>query len=255
MARIRSIKPELPQSESMGKVSRDARLTFILLWTLADDEGRLRGNSRMLASLLFPYDDDARDLIDGWLGELDRNAVICRYQVDGESFIQICKWLDHQKIDKPSRSKIPPFHESMRSDAPQPSAPPGPPAGTPPARVKLQPRSQPAQLRPDGVEDAVWDGWMALRKAKRAPVTQTVIDTAVSEAAKAGLSLNDFLTIWCFRGSQGLQAEWLKSGDFAILRSGQSTQTLSSAGQQTINNAASLKARLQQQDDQHGGVE
>ena len=57
MARIRSIKPELPQSESMGNVSRDARLTFVQLFTLADDEGRLRGNSRMLASLLFPYDD------------------------------------------------------------------------------------------------------------------------------------------------------------------------------------------------------
>ncbi len=46
MARIRSIKPEFPQSESMGNVSRDARLTFIQLWTLADDSGRLRGSSR-----------------------------------------------------------------------------------------------------------------------------------------------------------------------------------------------------------------
>ena len=60
MARIRTIKPEFPQSESMGRVSRDARLCFVMLWTIADDSGRLRGNSRMLASLLFPYDDDAK---------------------------------------------------------------------------------------------------------------------------------------------------------------------------------------------------
>lgn len=114
MARIRTIKPEFPHSESMGRVSRDARLTFIELWTLADDEGRLRGNSRMLASLLFPYDDDAKDLIDTWMAELEREHCIVRYQIEGASYVQICNWLEHQKIDKPSKSKIPPFGESSR---------------------------------------------------------------------------------------------------------------------------------------------
>lgn len=114
MARIRSIKPELPQSESMGNVSRDARLTFILLWTLSDDEGRLRGNSRMLASLLFPYDDDVPSLIDSWMMELESEGCIVRYKVEGQSYVQICNWLIHQKIDKPSRSKIPEFVESSR---------------------------------------------------------------------------------------------------------------------------------------------
>jgi uncharacterized phage protein (TIGR02220 family) len=117
MARIRCIKPELPQSESMGRVSRDARLTFIQLWTIADDEGRLRGNSRMLASLLFPYDDDAKDLIDGWLGELEVEGCLVRYKVKSDSYIQIANWLIHQKIDKPSRSKIPAFDESPRIPA------------------------------------------------------------------------------------------------------------------------------------------
>ena len=114
MARIRTIKPELPQSESMGKVSRDARLLFILTWTLADDEGRLRGSSRMLASLLFPYDDDAPKLIDGWIDELVREDCLQVYSVDGATYMQIAKWLNHQKIDKPSRSKIPEFVESSR---------------------------------------------------------------------------------------------------------------------------------------------
>ncbi|PRE27552.1 hypothetical protein L0Z36_05420 [Burkholderia multivorans] len=114
MARIRTIKPEFPQSESMGRVSRDARLTFIQLWTLADDEGRLRGNSRMLASLLFPYDDDAQSLIEGWLGELEQEQCLVRYKIGGTSYIQITNWLIHQKIDKPSKSKIPAFDESSR---------------------------------------------------------------------------------------------------------------------------------------------
>lgn len=114
MARIRTIKPEFPQSESMGRVSRDARLLFIQLWTIADDEGRARAASRMLASLLFPYDDDAPDLIEGWLAELEQEGCIVRYQVDGSTYLQIAKWLSHQKIDKPSASKIPPFDEESR---------------------------------------------------------------------------------------------------------------------------------------------
>lgn len=114
MARIRTIKPEFPQSESMGRVSRDARLTFIMLWTLADDSGRLRGNSRMLASLLFPYDSDAFERIDGWLSELDSEGCIGRYKVGSDAYIEILNWLTHQKIDKPSQSKIPAFDESSR---------------------------------------------------------------------------------------------------------------------------------------------
>lgn len=115
MARIRTIKPEFPHSESMGRVSRESRLCFILLWTIADDAGRLRGNSRMLASLLYPYDDDAKNKIDGWLDQLSSEGCIARYEVDGTSYLQILKWTDHQKIDKPSPSKLPAFVESSRT--------------------------------------------------------------------------------------------------------------------------------------------
>lgn len=114
MARIRTIKPEFPQSESMGRISRDARLLFVMLWTIADDSGRLRGNSRMLASLLFPYDDDAKTLIEGWLGELESERCLVRYLVESDTYVEILNWQKHQKIDKPSPSKIKPFDESSR---------------------------------------------------------------------------------------------------------------------------------------------
>jgi hypothetical protein len=114
MARIRTIKPEFPQSESVGKLSRDARLLYIQLWTIVDDAGRARAASRMLASLLYPYDDDARDLIEGWLTELEHGEHIRRYEVDGSQYLEITKWLEHQKIDKPSRSRLPEFVEGSR---------------------------------------------------------------------------------------------------------------------------------------------
>lgn len=64
--------------------------------------------------------------------------------------------------------------------------------------------------RPDDVSEQVWGDWLQLRKTKRAAVSQTVIDEARTESAKAGLSFERFLAVWCARGSQGMQAEWLK---------------------------------------------
>lgn len=71
----------------------------------------------------------------------------------------------------------------------------------------------PAIPCPDGVDSQVWSDWLALRKAKRAPVTQTVLDEAGREASKAGIELEAFLRLWVARGSQGLQAEWLKPNE------------------------------------------
>lgn len=71
-------------------------------------------------------------------------------------------------------------------------------------------RSPPTLPNPDDVDAQVWSDWLQLRKAKSAPVTATVVDSARSEAVKAGMTLEAFLRVWCARGSQGLQAEWLK---------------------------------------------
>lgn len=63
---------------------------------------------------------------------------------------------------------------------------------------------------PDDVERQVWSDWLQLRKAKKAPVTETTITEARREAGKAGISFEAFLRAWCRRGSQGLEASWLK---------------------------------------------
>jgi len=64
--------------------------------------------------------------------------------------------------------------------------------------------------RPPDVDQQIWEDWKQLRKAKKAPVTQTVVNAAFREAKKADMSINEFLAIWCSRGSQGLQADWIK---------------------------------------------
>jgi len=64
--------------------------------------------------------------------------------------------------------------------------------------------------KPSDVEKQTWDDWCQLRKAKKATVTQTVINGARKEAEKAGMRLEEFLQVWCRRGSQGLEASWLR---------------------------------------------
>lgn len=80
--------------------------------------------------------------------------------------------------------------------------------GTKPPRRRAEPVP-----KPDDVTEQVWCDWQQLRKAKRAPVTDTVVQGARTEAAKAGMTLEAFLQLWCIRGSQGLQAAWLKPAE------------------------------------------
>lgn len=191
MARIRTIKPEFPHSESMGRVSRDARLLFVQLWTVCDDSGRARGNSRMLASLLFPYDDDAPALIDSWLSELEAEGCLVRYLVDGSSYLQICNWLNHQKIDKPSPSKFPEFDESSRilaNPREHSSLDQGPRTEDqgkdqgPKAR-KREPAA-PGFALPDWLPKDVWDGFAEMRKRIKAPLTDKAAELIVRDLEK-----------------------------------------------------------------------
>jgi len=84
-----------------------------------------------------------------------------------------------------------------------------------------------AVARPDDVAEQTWSDWTALRKAKKAPVTETVLKQARAEARKAGMAFDAFLAVWCARGSQGLQADWLKPNERAGPAPGRFTQPAS----------------------------
>lgn len=75
---------------------------------------------------------------------------------------------------------------------------------------KEDPRKRVVITRPDDVGEQIWADWRELRRTKKAPITETVMSGARGEAAKAGMTLEQFLVVWCRRGSQGLEAGWLK---------------------------------------------
>lgn len=74
------------------------------------------------------------------------------------------------------------------------------------------PEKDSSSICPDDVNPQTWADWLQLRKAKRAPVSNTVTKGARAEADKAGMSFDEFLSVWCTRGSQGLEASWLNKG-------------------------------------------
>lgn len=72
--------------------------------------------------------------------------------------------------------------------------------------------------RPPDVEETVWNDFLQMRKAKRAPVTETAIKGIEREAVKADLTLAQALEICCLRGWQGFKAEWLTARDLTSRR-------------------------------------
>ena len=75
-------------------------------------------------------------------------------------------------------------------------------------QTEIKTRDKPLSC-PDGVAHEVWDGFLTVRKAKKAPVTQAAMAGIEREARKAGWSLNAALTECCARGWAGFKADWV----------------------------------------------
>jgi hypothetical protein len=83
---------------------------------------------------------------------------------------------------------------------------------------------------PEGVTEQVWADFQKHRKAKRAPVTQTVIDGITKEAAKAGWNLNDALAECTIRGWQSFKADWVKENGNTQNGNSQHGRTINAIG-------------------------
>ena len=76
---------------------------------------------------------------------------------------------------------------------------------------KATPRFNPhAELKARGVSDQTAADWITLRKTKKAVVTSTALSQIITEADKAGMSLERALAYACRQGWTGFKAEWVK---------------------------------------------
>lgn len=115
MARKRMIDPSIWINEDFGTLTNLAKLVFIGLFSIADDEGRGKASPAYIKAVLFPYNDDLRVAdIEKALSEISSKMSVIFYSCDENKYYTLTSWNKWQKIDKPSESSIPEYEEDSK---------------------------------------------------------------------------------------------------------------------------------------------
>lgn len=93
MARARTLSPGFFTNEELLTLTPVHRLFFLGLLTEADRLGRLEDRPTRLRARILPAEVLDADVL---LSDLDRTGLISRYEVNGERYILIPKFLKHQ---------------------------------------------------------------------------------------------------------------------------------------------------------------
>lgn len=144
---MRSIKPEMFRSFTVSGWPVPVRWTFAGLLTYLDDEGRGADDARLIKAEVYPLDDDmtARK-VEQHLSTVAGGGPLCRYEVGGRRYLHITSWAEHQRINRPTKSRNPPcpLHEPSLNGSPPPHGKSSEPArstpdtNTEPSRPRAQ---------------------------------------------------------------------------------------------------------------------
>lgn len=109
MSRIRPVKPEAYTSETLAELSIYAERTFMGLATECDDRGRHKDHAAIIYGKLWVVRADQTPVdVEDHLMQMERSGLIHRYTgCDGKRYLHYITWDRHQKIDKPSLSRLP----------------------------------------------------------------------------------------------------------------------------------------------------
>lgn len=106
MARIRTLKPEFWHDEDMALLSAETRLLAIGLLNLADDEGYFKAHPSLIRGAIFPFTEGSLN-IHGMLTELSSVCYVRLFEgSDGKQYGQVTNFTKHQKVNRPTPSKI-----------------------------------------------------------------------------------------------------------------------------------------------------
>lgn len=85
-------------SEQFGKLSDRAKILYIGMITLSDDDGRLKGNPAYLRAQVFTYEDLALTEVVKLKEEIEKSKLIICYSIEGSDYIEHPNWTDYQVI-------------------------------------------------------------------------------------------------------------------------------------------------------------
>lgn len=113
MPRIRTLKPEAFQHRKVGRLSDRAFRLWVGMIVHADDAGRLVGDPAQLRVLIFGYQDGVRvQHVAKALEDVAAVGLVRRYDVAGVPYVDFPSWKDHQRIERPTPSKLPEYRHS-----------------------------------------------------------------------------------------------------------------------------------------------
>ena len=107
MARNRMLNPEFWLDEEVAKLSAHARLLYMGLWGICDDNyATLPNKAGWIKAQVFPYEDVN---VVKLLQELENANKIIRFRYEDNEYWHIKNFFKHQRVEKPSKPKYPEF--------------------------------------------------------------------------------------------------------------------------------------------------
>ncbi|MFF2545151.1 hypothetical protein ACFVUY_21620 [Kitasatospora sp. NPDC058063] len=143
--RIRTHKPEMSRDPKLAEVSLSAERTFIYLLNYVDDKGRHLDDAGIVRGLIWKrkrsWDGGVHtsDRVEDDLRQLAEADLVCRYlnpADQGEELLHVINFNKHQRIDRPSASRLAPcpLHQTQEADIDAP---------VPVKRSRTKPQEQP----------------------------------------------------------------------------------------------------------------
>jgi hypothetical protein len=97
MANRRMLSKSISISEQANELSDFAALLFTWMIPHADDWGILPGSPKKVKALVIPMRKQTPKEVEKAIKEMVSNELIWWYEVEGEKYIQFCKWEKHQE--------------------------------------------------------------------------------------------------------------------------------------------------------------
>ena len=161
----------------------DTAKALVSLWLIASEDTEQKGTLPALRHIAFRLrisEKQAKQILtklSHWLIQDDINVISGRYQDDAP---------ERAGEETETETYKPETETEQRASAP---------------------RVYPA---PASVKETTWADYVKLRKAKRAPITETALDLIRHEASKAGWTLEQALAECTARGWTSFKADWVQ---------------------------------------------
>lgn len=112
MARKRMIHPDFFVSATLNDLPISVMVTFAGIWCWADDYGRGEDDAALVKAAVWPRRRSMTEKkVAADVENLIGAHVLCRYEVAGHRLLHVVNWREHQKVQHPTPSKLPPCPE------------------------------------------------------------------------------------------------------------------------------------------------